>query len=178
VRKGTPSPTLSEKNMNEKWKTRSQIVFVSFHLMLISLGAASTHVKRGDNNLVNFLENYRVLTGAGEGYGFFSPNLPNQLIADAWYTDSSGHGVIAHFGLPGREVDLRIGTLMYAFRKLETYDLMARNFAAYVLGHHPGTKTVKITLSEYVVPSMSEFIRGERPHIQEFYSGEFIRNDE
>jgi hypothetical protein len=164
--------------MNAQLKTALQATGLFFHFAIVFYGAATVHVKQRADNASTLLVNYRILTGAGEGYGFFSPDVPNQIVATAKYIDESDREITENFGFVKREAELRLNSLMYAFRKLETYDLQARCLAAYVLGHQPQANQVEITLSEFEVPSMKEFRLGERPRPQEFYRGTFARDEQ
>lgn len=121
--------------------------------------------------LISTLRNaYHSLTGAGGSFGFFSPDIGNQVLIE--FKTEEGQRLLLHELVSG-EVALRIGNMYrlfvesYANEKLKRS--VAASLAAQIFRRKPKTKSVTMIASVYRFPSLKEFAAGIRPETKEVY---------
>lgn len=117
------------------------------------------------------------LTGAGGSFGFFSPNIGNQVLIDFRLDD--GRTVRLHETVP-REVALRLGNMYRLF--IETYgnDKLKRSVAAslsaQIFRRYPETKRVTLVASVFRFPSLADYANGVPSETKEVYRIVFETN--
>jgi hypothetical protein len=123
---------------------------------------------------------YSSLTGAGAGFGFFSPNIPRQICVD--FDVTTRRGQLLHSTLQetaGSDVNLRIGNMIRmmakTYKNKKVYRSMAASLTASIYKRYPDAKEVTMHASIYDFPDMLEYRRGERPKRVEIYSAKFGR---
>lgn len=151
------------------------LVFCLFHFALVFLGAMRLSDSWCPAFLAEPLSLYGRLTGAGSGYGFFAPNVPDQVIARITGVDDKGRTEEVEVGAGGRELDFRASSMLFLFVKVDEPDLLARSLAAYSLGMNPAEEKVTVVLGFYRVPRMTAYRYGETPRFDEFYRAVFMR---
>ncbi len=149
------------------------------HFGLMAIGMSKVSVRQ-DHWAVKAARLYAQLTGAGNGFGFFSPNIPRQIFIDFDVTRASGR--TEHLRLQdtaSADVALRIGNMIRmmtkAFRDKRIYRSLAASLTAAIYKRYPDARDVTIHASIYDFPDMSGYRRGQRPRKVEFYSAKFTR---
>ena len=121
---------------------------------------------------------YTRITGAGAGFGFFSPNIANEidLIFDLTKEDGSAIQVTLQ-DLANSEVNARVGNMIRMlaknYEKEQVLRSLAASFAAYIFKHYPESRIVKLTASVYRFPSYEDFKKGQRPEFKQVYTATF-----
>src|SRR5262249_49421358 len=118
---------------------------------------------------------YCGLTGSAASYGFFSPEVPDQVMADVTYLYPSGGVRTERVGAGGAETELRVVSMMFAYAKTAADKMDGRSLAAYALGRAPSAEQVAVSLSYHRTPSMADFCQGAVASRDEFYRGVFAR---
>lgn len=160
------------------------------HLILVALGAGS--VSLGPLGLPGrILEEYSILSGAGSGYGFFTPGVSGQLVAHFDVIDREGRRTAASLETgSSHEADLRVGNIIDQFwNENEDQDedqdqdapslsrSLAASLAGKIFGRHPEAREVVVRLEHFEPVSMEAFRRGDRPSMSPLYEASFVRED-
>ena len=121
--------------------------------------------------LISALRNaYHSLTGAGGSFGFFSPDIGNQVLIE--FRTEQGRVIRLHEFVSG-EVALRIGNMYrlfvesYANEKLKRS--VAASLAAQIFRREPSAKKVTMIASVYRFPSLKEYAAGLQAETKEVY---------
>lgn len=159
--------------------SRTKISFTLAHLALVALGAAQIEV--GDWGLVGrVLSAYGSLSGSTSGYSFFAPGVGSPMRASFDITESDGKTVTEDLGIANREVALRVGNIVEAFRDQIDDEAARRSLAAswagHVLARHPRARAVRVRLEEYDLPTMAGLRQGEETGWEPIYGATFRRS--
>ncbi len=146
-----------------------------FHLLVLFSGIWASHPL--PNALGQARDLYYTATGAGASFGFFSPNVGNQVLVEFELDD--GKRVRLH-ELVSPEVSLRV-TNMYrlfleAYPKEKLKRSVAASLTAQVFRRFPKTEKVTMVASVYRFPSLAEYAGGLRPETKEVYRITFLIN--
>lgn len=139
-----------------------------FHLLVIATGL---HTGWPGANLFlrNARDGYQFLTGAGGGFGFFSPGVGNQLVVEF---EVAGRRVALE-KLVNQEVALRIGNMYrlfaFAYENEKVKRSVAASLATAVFRRFPDLKETTMVASLYRMPSLREWAEGTRPRTEEMY---------
>lgn len=151
-------------------------VVTAFHLSVFLVGVANPLTR---DPLLSTLRNaYHGLTGAGGSFGFFSPDIGNQVLIE--FQTESGKKLRLHELVSG-EVALRVGNMyrlfIEAYRDEKLKRSVAASLSAQIFRHEPGAKQVTMIASVYRFPSLKEYAEGIRPETKELYRITFANGD-
>lgn len=150
------------------------MAFVVFHGILVIRGAAQLTPSGRGAARDHLVDVYAGWTGANNSYGFFSPRISPQVIARA--TLQVEHNERREqFVSVSQAFDFRTTSMLSWFIQMDADRLLTRVLAAYWLGREPNATRVDITLSQYVLPSMPNWRRGDRPREVEVRRASFLR---
>jgi hypothetical protein len=148
---------------------------VAGHLLLVACGAAGFAPWKNGGFAGHSVSLYGHLTGASNSYGFFAPNVANQLITTVTAEDVQGNRRVVEFGGGGTETDRRISTMMMVFANAKCPQMHGLSLAAYILGKNPTARTVSVEIYQRRLPTMADYRQGERPYLEEIYRGAYGR---
>lgn len=150
------------------------------HLALVVAGAAHL-TSRVNGPLGRGLRFYDALSGAGDSYSFFAPEVGPQLRAR--FTLSTPQGNRFEETLEtgkSREVGFRLGNLAGTVYIVGQRTDLRRAFlgalAASRLGAHPNADRVQVTIEEWVMPTMAAYRAGARPRWRPLHVATFVRS--
>jgi hypothetical protein len=153
---------------NEASPRRIALGLGLFHLAVIATGLATNWPGRNPA-LLYLRDGYQFLTGAGGGFGFFSPGVGNQLVIEF---EVEGRR-IALDKLVNQEVSLRIGNMYrlfaYSYENEKVKRSVAASLAASVFRRYPALTQATMVASLYRMPSLEEWAAGKRPATEEMY---------
>jgi hypothetical protein len=148
------------------------------HLLILGSGTFDFNLRDWDR--LRFLRNaYHTVTGAGGSFGFFSPNVGNQVIIEF---EVDGRERLRLHELVSAEVALRIGNMYRLF--VQTYpneDLkrsVAASLTSQIFRRYPKAEKVTMIVQVYKLPSLEAFAKGERPETKELYRITFTLTDQ
>jgi hypothetical protein len=159
----------------EASRERLLACFVVGHMLMVICGALNFAPWIGRGVLGDALVTYGDFTGSRYSYGFFAPNIPNQVLAVVTSSNEEGVDTVEVLGAGTGEIDHRMATMMTFFTVVETDDLHAVSLAGYAFGRHPEAAEVAVSLRCYKIPSMQDYRQGVRPSADEYYRGVFAR---
>jgi hypothetical protein len=157
------------------------------HLMLMACGASYV----GYSWLGPFapaLEYYGQLSGAGNSYGFFAPEVAGQLRASFEVIDRSGRNRFVPLETgTSHEADLRTGNIIDQFSQdfqdsegdHQAEDLqrsLSSSLAGTVFGRYPDAFQVVVHLEKFTPISMADYRKGEKPQWTPVYQAKFALN--
>jgi hypothetical protein len=123
---------------------------------------------------------YASLTGSGVGYGFFSPNIPPQILME--FDIEAPDGKITRSTLQesaGSDVNLRLGNMMRmmmnTYKDKIVFRSMGASLDASMYKRYPEAKSITLHASIYDLPRMDEYRDGKRVVTTEVYSARFAR---
>jgi hypothetical protein len=138
------------------------------HLLVVASGLHTAWPGRNPV-LLWFRDGYQFLTGAGGGFGFFSPGVGNQLVIEF----EAGGKRIALDKLVNQEISLRIGNMYrlfaYSYENEKVKRSVAASLAAAVFRRFPELKETTMVASLFRMPSLKEYAEGKRPGLEEMY---------
>ncbi|MEA2664819.1 MAG: hypothetical protein QOI11_1763 [Candidatus Eremiobacteraeota bacterium] len=153
------------------------VLAAAAHLTIVILGAAGITLPDRLGFAARALSVYEHYTGAGAGFGFFAPAVPDEVLPVVTALDRSGHAARTVLGTRSTsEADLRTSSLTFLYAKTRIVDLYGRSIAAYVMGQNGSVDTVLVTLGFYELPSMRAYAAGARPAYRPFFRGTFRRS--
>lgn len=121
---------------------------------------------------------YTRLTGAGAGFGFFSPNIGNEVRVR--FEIKRKDGTIEHLTLQdlgNEETNARVGNMIRliakSFDKDKVVRSLAASFAAYIFHSRPDAESVKLTTVVYHLPDHRSFNAGAEAFEKQIYSATF-----
>jgi hypothetical protein len=149
------------------------------HLAIVVAGAAqlTSHLHGPVGRGLRF---YDALSGAGDSYSFFAPSVGPQLRARFELSTPRG-GRFEETLETGksREVGLRLGnvagTVEIVSRRTDLRRAFLGALAASRFGAHPEVDRVKVTIEEWVMPTMAQYRRGVRPTWRWLHEATFVR---
>lgn len=151
----------------------------SCHLLLVVAGAAqlTSHLH---GPLARGARFYDVLSGAGDSYSFFAPEVGPQLRARFILFAPQGERSeeILESG-KSREVGFRLGNLAGTIYIVSQRGDLRRAFlaalAASRFGAHPEVNRVQVNIEEWAMPTMAEYRVGARPRWRSLQDATFVR---
>jgi hypothetical protein len=151
----------------------------SCHLALVVAGAAHL-TPRLQGPVGRGLRFYDVLSGAGDSYSFFAPQVGPQLRARFIVSTPQGERTEETLETgKSREVGLRLGNLAGTIYLVANRTDLRRAFlgalAANRFGAHPRANSVQVTIEEWVMPTMAEYRLGARPRWRSVHDATFVR---
>jgi hypothetical protein len=150
--------------------------FAAFHLAVLSLGLFPYFPPPTWPRLQAARDIYQALTGAGGGFGFFSPGIGNQLQI-TFETKPPLPGPLALDQVVNGEVALRIGNmyrlLAFSYGDEKIKRAVAASLATAVFRFHPEITETTLIATIYRLPSLEEWRRGMRPESLEGYRATF-----
>lgn len=123
---------------------------------------------------------YQRITGAGGGFGFYSPNIAREPVVEFEITDAYGVKTPYRFQdqLPD-EVTVRVNNMFRLIAKEFSDDAVIRSVAASmcaaVFNRVPSAESVRMEVLIHRIPTMADYAAGERPSRKSIYSAEFRR---
>jgi hypothetical protein len=164
----------------ERRRIRSLLVGAfGCHLALVVAGAAHL-TSRVHGPVGRGLRFYDALSGAGDSYSFFAPEVGPQLRAR--FTLSTPQGERFEETLEtgkSREVGFRLGnlagTVYIAAQRTDLRRAFLGALAASRLGAHPEANLVQVTIEEWVMPTMAGYGLGARPRWRSLHDATFVR---
>jgi hypothetical protein len=149
------------------------------HLALVVAGAAHL-TPRLHGRFGRGLHFYQALSGAGDSYSFFAPTVGPQLRAR--FTLFTPHGAPSDETLEtgkSREVGLRLGnlagTIYFVAKRTDVRRALLGALAANRFGVHPQSNRVRVTIEEWVMPTMLAYRFGARPRWHSIHDATFVR---
>lgn len=165
-------------------KSRSQRLWTALvlsHLVLVTASAAQLAV--GRLPLIGRpLQFYADASGAGIGYGFFSPGVYAQIRTVLEISPRSGPKTTEYMNQgPNREVDLRLNDVIESFMnefedKMRFQRALAASFAGYVFAHRPQADRVEVRVERFTAPSRKNYLAGQTGNWEQLYSAQFIHH--
>ena len=149
--------------------------FAAGHLLLVACGAAGFAPWKQAGPAGKCVTLYGRLTGSSNSYGFFAPNVANQLITTVTAEDVRGNHTVIPFGGTGSETERRVSTMMMVFANARCPQMHGLSLAAYTLGKNPAARTVTVDICQRRLPTMAEYRQGQRPSLEEVYRGAYGR---
>jgi hypothetical protein len=157
------------------------LVFAIVHLLLVTFGAFSFSfpLPPGLGEVVSY---YGEMSGASNGYGFFSPGIQSQIRAVFDITDSKNRTITVPI-MTGevREVDLRVGDIIEQFfndrvdNPKKYQRVLSASLCGAMFGLYPEAQSVRIRLEQLTPLSMEEYRNGATSTLQTIYSAKFVR---
>ena len=139
------------------------------HLFILGSGTFDFNL-RDWPRLRIFRNGYHTVTGAGGSFGFFSPNVGNQVMIEFEVDGRERHRL---HELVSSEVALRIGNMYRLFVQTYPNEALKRSVAAslssQIFRRYPSAEKVTMIVLVYKLPSLVEFGEGERPQTKELY---------
>lgn len=151
---------------------------IAFHFFVLSWGMLEPDGTKPIPYLSEAKLWYTRLTGAGAGFGFFSPNVGNEVRIR--FEIKRQDGSVEHLALQdlgNEETNARVGNMIRliakSFDKDKVVRSVAASFAAYIFHSRPDAKSVKLTTLIYNLPDHRSFHAGARPYEKQIYSATF-----
>lgn len=162
--------------------TRRKKVFYALagaHLLVLASGMTGWR-KHAPRPLRLGVNGYEAVTGAGGGFGFFSPNVGHQLVVsfEVQGRDGATRTVAMEDFLP-REVAIRVGNMVrlfaYSYEKEKYRRSLAASFSANIFERYPEASQVKLLAYAYQFPGVAQYRDGQRPSMEPVYQISFRR---
>jgi hypothetical protein len=149
------------------------------HLVLVAAGAAHL-TPRVHGPVARGLRFYDALSGAGDSYSFFAPTVGPQL--QARFTVCTAEGHCSEETLEtgkSREASIRLGEIAGTVYVVGGRADLRRAFlgalAASRFGAHPEASIVRVSVDEWIVPTMASYRSGARPRWHSLHEATFLR---
>lgn len=156
------------------------LLALAFHVSVVAYGMVRHLVTHPEVQKVmhagdGYVILYEAVTGAGGGFGFFSPNIGNQFLV-RFQMDGQGKAVEMK-ELVSDEVSVRtINMNRYFVEKFENEKskrAIAASLSAYIFNKFPNLKSLEFIVDFYKLPSIAEYREGQRPSTSEVYRAKF-----
>ena len=151
----------------------------SCHLLLVAAGAAhlTSHLQGPVGRALRF---YDALSGAGDRYSFFAPTVGPQLRARFTLSTPQGHRFEETLESgKSREVGFRLGnvagTIYIVAQRADLRRAFLGALAANRFGAHPEVNLARVSIEEWVMPTMAEYRLGARPRWRCVHDATFVR---
>jgi hypothetical protein len=149
-------------------------------LTLVAVGVVSVDLRRlGPLGL--YLDDYCHLSGADADYGFFAPDVTDQIEAHFEITDLEGHQKPVFLSLgSNHEADVVVGDIIDNFQNPdpEVRSSLATSLAGQIFADHPEAVRVMVRVQVFETVSMEEFRDGARPRRTPLYEATLARGGE
>lgn len=162
---------------------RRLITFIAvFHLAILASGMIGLWDRTGITAR-KFRHTYETFTGAGGGFGFFSPSVGQQLVLKFELKNKAGETRLLRLEeLVPNEVAIRLGNMVrflaYSYKDKRLRRAIAGSFAAYIFTRFPDTAEVNVVGTAYRFPSIDEFRGGVAVEERPVYRIQFRRQTE
>lgn len=164
--------------MKRRLPTALVAALIVFHFVVLAWGMAEPDGSKPIPYLSEAKLLYTRLTGAGAGFGFFSPNIGNEVRIR--FEIRKGNGEVEHLTLQdlgNEETNARVGNMIRliakSFDKDKVVRSLAASFAAYIFHTRPDAKSVKLTTLVYNLPDHRSYNAGARGFEKQIYSATF-----
>jgi hypothetical protein len=152
---------------------------LSFHLTLVVSGAAHL-TPRLHGPVERALRLYCALSGAGDSYAFFAPQVGPQLRARFVLSTARGDRFEETLETgKSREVVFRLGnlaaTVYLAAKRSDVRRAFLGALATNRLGEHSEASSVQVNIEEWMMPTMAEYRGGARPRWRSLEEATFVR---
>ena len=155
------------------------IVFLSCHLLIIGAGVVPPSIF--PRKFVSyFLGPYARLTGAGASYGFFSPNVGNQLRVSFLATLNSGQVTEVKLeDTVSKEAAVRVGNmfrlLAQVFENKQLRRSTLASLSTHIFNSKPDVVRVQAIVHLYEVPSLWQIPLGHKIVSRPVYEVTFMK---
>lgn len=155
---------------------------ILFHFALISLVLFEPKVS-GREWYWRTLKFYGKWMGATATYGFFSPEIPREIVFDFEIQYGDGRVEVKTLqDTTNHEVRARVGNILRLFaknfKKKEILRSLAASITASMFEAYPDAERIQIRGRLHQFPSMEEFRKGERAKYKQVYAATFRREME
>jgi hypothetical protein len=120
---------------------------------------------------------YQIVTGAGGGFGFFSPNIGNQFRI-RFEVSPAAPKPLELTSLVNHEVALRVINMnrffVHHYEDEKAKRAIAASLTAHVFRAFPQAESVSFVASYYRLPTMTDYRDGKRPSSEEVYRARFV----
>ena len=113
-------------------KRRLIIAAVTLHFLILLSGAFPTLARTA---VGGFLNAYARVTGAGSSFGFFSPDVANQLTVSFVVEEGDTKTRVRLQELVSKETSVRVGNMYRFFTQVYAYPRVRRSVAASLSAH-------------------------------------------
>ncbi|MEY2481784.1 MAG: hypothetical protein QOK24_312 [Verrucomicrobiota bacterium] len=121
------------------------------------------------------ISGYSSYSGASAGYGFFSPDIADQIVARVEMRRGDSILCAKLFENNRDEAETRLSGLVMLLSDIDRDDVATKLIAARCFGVVDDLQTVKVSLEYVIVPSLAEYRNGSVEHYRPFYEAEFVR---
>lgn len=108
---------------------------------------------------------YLAFAGADAGYGYFSPNVPNSYELSFELRGADGRTELQSLRLAPSDLGLRVASLVDQIGGAPSPELrehMLKKIAAVIGRHNPEVKNMRVSVSQIMLPTLDEYVRGKR----------------
>jgi hypothetical protein len=161
--------------MSFRFQRTTLLVWGCIHIVIVACAAVQYFPWLSEGPYWVWVERYGAWTGATDTHGYFSPNIPDQIIIELTTVDADGEKTVEILGKGSSQTELRIFSMSTLFAKHEFTDLHGQTLAAYALGRHPEAMFVVVSFRYHEIPSMAATRAGATPSEEEFYRAVFLR---
>jgi hypothetical protein len=119
---------------------------------------------------------YLTCGGADAGYGYFAPNIPSSYELSFELRAADGQTELLSLQLGSSDLGLRVASLVDQIGGTPSPELrehMLKKMAAVVSRRYPQVKTMRILLSQTILPTLEEYARGKRRTAVLLYAYDF-----
>lgn len=174
-----------DKQTVSTWSRRRGFVYIA--LAMVHLGIATLGVAQFpfyDLKAVGLpLGIYADLSGAGNGYGFFSPGVYSQIRSRLDVYEADGTKRTFSFDEQNnREAELRFNDVVEQF--INTFEdpmqfqrSLAASLAGSVFAQDANAHKVDVRVQRFTPPSRVDWLKGQRAEWEDIYSAAFIHPD-
>ena len=149
------------------------IFLLSLHLILIFLGSSLFDFGKVPLALQPSIATYLALTG-GHPYNFFSPDIPTQIIVKCYITETDGQITMETFDRKSNIFQLRANYLFQLLDNAGDNETAARLAAHYCFRQHSNTRSVRVSVGKFIVPSIDEYKQGKQCSYSELYTQTYL----
>jgi hypothetical protein len=153
-------------------KKKIIITLLAAHLLLLYAGTRFFDFGKIPTALQSPIIIYLSIVG-GHNYAFFSPDIPTQILVRCKMTYMDGHTEYLNFDSVANTYQLRSNYLYQILDNEEGYETTAKIAANYCFKQHANARTVKVSVSRYIVPSIQDYKAGKGSRIDELFSYNF-----
>lgn len=168
-------------NMFKKLQYPLVFLFFAFHFSVAALSMGKVNGQVWHRSVAPALAIYARLTGAGAGFGFFSPAIPKEVQVD-FEIETTDRGLIRTTLQEEmiKEVSFRVGNMIRLlnrnFYQKKIMRSIAASLSASMFARFPTAKTITLHTYIYDFPSLEEGRAGKLPRPRRVYSVKFGRD--
>jgi len=161
-------------------RRRLLLALTAGQLILVAVGVVSVDLRQL-GPLGVYLDDYRTLSGADSDYGFFAPEVRDQIQTHFEIIDREGRRKPAFLSVgSNHEAEVDIENITDNFESLEPdmRSRLAASLAAQIFADRPEAVRVVVRVERFETVSMEEFRSGIRPQRTPFYEATLTRMEE